>query len=175
MNQSYSWPRWTEIKQEWTFVSPGPRVTLINDSYFWDLIPTLSVIKVRGCVYLQNHMLHAWGYSTVWCAGIAKTCYILFCCPLVHHYDCGFLKNNYCVKLDQWGLFTKYLLWETCEIATTLRILPNNLVIALKFSKIALPPRWNYSASNISMLKTLWFRIQFPNNLNRPTAVYNLL
>ena len=48
------------------FCLTKPRVTFIRDSYIWALIPTRSIIVIRGCRDWQNHALRARGYITVW-------------------------------------------------------------------------------------------------------------
>ena len=68
MNHSYFWLRCKGIYS----CLPGPKVTVIHDSYFWALIPPLNFIIHGGCGHLRNCSLRAWGYSGV-CVGIGLT------------------------------------------------------------------------------------------------------
>ena len=58
-----------QVKRNWFFL-PGPKVTVIQDSYFWLLIPPLNLIVNGGCMHQRNCTLHAWGYSTLGAAHI---------------------------------------------------------------------------------------------------------
>ena len=79
--------------------SPGSRVTLIQDSSFWALIPTLSVIDVRGCKDGQNHVLHATGYSILrlWSCFLPHSAAPPLPSPLFYHFHKDEDENNVCV------------------------------------------------------------------------------
>ena len=42
---------------------PGPKVTVIHDSYFWALIQPLNFVVTRGCEHRRKYVLGVWGYS----------------------------------------------------------------------------------------------------------------
>ena len=63
MNQSYLGPGEQKLINS---CSPGPRVTLVHDSYFWALILTLSLCVVGRCENLRNHALRACPHAGPW-------------------------------------------------------------------------------------------------------------